>query len=67
MMIGFKAGKESVDMKYYVFSYWDEKGGGTMNILEHDEKKAMKKLKQYLNKYHPFRKFQIKLDQVIDV
>ena len=52
-------------MKYYVFVYRDGAGGGRRYILADDPKQAWKRLKQFLNEYHPFRRYHIRLEQVL--
>lgn len=52
-------------VKYYVFTYRDNAGGGKREILAENANEAYKRLKQFLNEYHPFRKYQIELDRVI--
>lgn len=50
--------------KYYVYTYWDGVGGGKRWILATSEKEARKRLRQFLNRYHPFRKYSIQLENV---
>ena len=52
-------------MKYYVFLYWDRKGSGRHYILADNEQSARKKLRQFLNHHHPFRRYSIRLEQVM--
>ena len=52
-------------LKYYVYTYRDNAGGGKRNILAASEKEANKRLRQFLNQYHPFRKYHIELEQVL--
>ena len=54
-------------LKYYVYSYRDNAGGGKREILAENIEEALKKLKRFLNEYHPFRKYQIELEQIIPV
>jgi hypothetical protein len=54
-------------MKYYVFTYYDNAGGGRREILADSKKEASKRLKQFLNEYHPFRKYQIIFEGTITV
>lgn len=52
-------------MKYYVFTYWDNAGGGRRWILAKNQQEATKRLKQFLNRFHPFRKYRIYLENVM--
>jgi len=52
-------------VKYYVYIYWDNAGSGRHYILADSEENALKRLKSFLNEHHPFRKFIIKLEQVM--
>lgn len=52
-------------MKYYVFFYWDNAGGGRRYILADSKDEALKRLKKFLNEYYPFRKYHIHLEQVM--
>ena len=52
-------------MKYYVFRYWDNSGGGCRYILAIDATDAWKKLRRFLNEHHPFRRYRIRLEQVL--
>lgn len=52
-------------MKYYVFFYYDNAGGGRHQFLADNEKDAYKKLRRFLNEYHPFRRYKILLEQVL--
>ena len=52
-------------MKYYIFTYRDNAGGGKRWILAENEKNALKRLKKFLHEYHPFRKFYIELEQIM--
>ena len=54
-------------MKYYVFTYYDNVGGGRREILADSKKEASKRLRQFLNEYHPFRKYQIIFEGTITV
>lgn len=51
-------------MKYYVFTYRDNAGGGRRWILAENQQEATKRLKQFLNRFHPFRKYKITLENV---
>lgn len=50
--------------KYYVYTYEWSAGGGRRYILASSEAESLKRLKQYLNEYFPFRKFTIHLDHI---
>lgn len=52
-------------MKYYVFFFRDNAGGGRRYILADNARDAWKSLRRYLNEYHPFRHYHICLEQVI--
>ena len=53
-------------MKTFVFTYRDNAGGGRRYIWASDEKAALKRLKRFLNQYHPYRKYIIELERVIE-
>ena len=53
-------------MKTYVYMYKDGAGGGRRCILAANETEALNRLKMMLKKYHPTRKYQINLEQVLD-
>lgn len=52
-------------MKYYVYVYWNSIGGGRHYILAEDAVTAYKRLRRHLNDHHPFRRYHIRLDQVL--
>ena len=53
-------------MKYYGFTYSDGKGhGGRSYHLAASKDEALKRLKRILNQRHPFRKYYIKLENVM--
>ena len=52
-------------MKYYVFMFWDRSGSGRHYVLATSEEDATKRLRQILQRRHPFRHFAIKLEQVM--
>lgn len=52
-------------MKYYVFTYRDATGGGRRYILAENASDAWKKLRQFLNEHHPFRRYHIRLEHVL--
>lgn len=52
-------------MRTYVFTYRDSIGGGKRYIWAANEQEAMKRLKRFLKQYHPTRKYQIELEQVL--
>lgn len=52
-------------MKYYVFFYRDNAGGGRRYILAENAREAWKKLRRFLNEYHPYRRYSIRLEQVL--
>lgn len=52
-------------MKYYVFTFTDRRGGGRHFLLAPNEADAMKRLRQFLNRHHPFRHFTVHLEQVL--
>ncbi len=54
-------------MNNYQFKYWDSTGCGKRAILAENDKEALRKLKNFLSKYHPFRKYNIKLENVENV
>lgn len=56
-----------MEKKYYVFSYRDGAGGGKREILAENKDEALKRLKQFLNQYHPFRSYKIQLENVMKV
>ena len=52
-------------MKYYIFTYRDNAGGGRRWIFAASKAEALKRLKAFLNQYHPFRKYKIELENVM--
>ena len=52
-------------MKYYAFVYRDGAGGGRRYILAEDARTAWKSLRRFLNEHHPFRRYHIRLEQVL--
>ena len=62
---GGHEGRKDPSMKYYVFFFHDNAGGGRRYILAEDARDAWKRLRRYLNEYHPFRRYHIRLEQVI--
>lgn len=52
-------------MKYYIFTYRDNAGGGRRYIIAASKAEAFKRLKAFLNEYHPFRKYKIELENVM--
>lgn len=53
--------------RYYVFSYRDNCGGGRRYILAQTKKDALRKLRAFLKKHHPDRKYRIEFDERIEV
>lgn len=50
-------------MKYYVFSYRDARGGGTFYGLAATAEEAERRLRSFLHRKRPFRKYTITLEQ----
>jgi hypothetical protein len=53
-----------MNRKYYVYKYWNNTGCGKRWILAETEDEALKLLKQFLHKHHPFKRFTILLEQI---
>lgn len=58
-------GRKDKEMKYYIFTYRDNAGGGRRYILAASKTEAFKRLKAFLNEHHPFRKYKIELENVM--
>lgn len=54
-------------LKYFVFAYRDSRGGGTYHSLAKDAQEAEKRLRSFLNRKRPFRKYAITLESVMPV
>ena len=48
---------------YYVFSYRDARGGGTFHALALTASEAEQRLRRWLNRKRPFRRYTITLEQ----
>jgi hypothetical protein len=55
--------KELEMEKYFVFSFRDDRGGGTFYALAHTAQEAEKRLRSFLHRKRPFRKYTITLEQ----
>ena len=53
-------------MKTFVYTYKDGSGGGRRYITAANGSEALNRLKMMLKQYHPTRKYQIDLEQVLD-
>ena len=49
--------------KYFVFSFRDDRGGGTFYALAHTAQEAEKRLRSFLHRKRPFRQYTITLEQ----
>ena len=49
--------------KYFVFTFRDDRGGGTFYALADTAQEAERRLRSFLNRKRPFRRFTITLEQ----
>lgn len=52
---------------YFVFSYRDHKGGGTFHALASTTEEAERRLRRWLNRKRPYRKYTITLIETVPV
>lgn len=55
--------RKEFKMKYFVFSYRDARGGGTFYGLAATAEEAERRLRSFLHRKRPFRKYTITLEQ----